>query len=204
MQRLTNASFGCLFLCFMKPSKPCTLAFCVSWEPAFAICLLVYWSMQRRSISFWGRHEYTSFSVAINGILVLVGTVSLFRVGCCTVYTTNNSQEFLRHYFSFRNHSFARGNQIDSCFLISYKSPLIWLGRGIRIRMGIVQYCTKTNSLLRYIPVLGDHSLFHSHFWLVSVYSLFLSVSHVRTTYRRTSTRKNSKFTSPVAELKDQ
>ena len=51
----------------------------------FAICLLVYWSMQRRSISFWGRHEYTSFSVAINGILVLVGTVSLFGVGCCTV-----------------------------------------------------------------------------------------------------------------------
>ena len=185
----------------MKPSKPCTLTFLCFVGTSFCNLFTRVLVDAKEIDIFWGRHEYTSFSVAINGSLVLVGTVSLFRVGCCTVYTTNNSQEFLRHYFSFRNHSFARVNQIDSCFLISYKSPLIWLGRGIRIRMGIVQYKNQQSTT---VPVLGDHSLFHSHFWLVSVYSLFLSVSHVRTTYRRTSTMKNSKFTSPVAELKDQ
>ena len=104
------------------------------------------------------------------------------------LYCTNNSQEFLRHYFSLRNHSFARVNQIDSCFLISYKSAFIWLGRGIELVLYRNQQST---------TVLGQHSLFHSHFWLVSVYSLFLSVSHVRTyvrTYNLQTNQHDEKF----------
>jgi len=140
---------------------------------------------------FWGRHEYTSFSVAINGSLVLVGTVSLFRVGCCTVYTTNNSQEFLRHYFSFRNHSFARVNQIDSCFLISYKSPLIWLGRGIRIRMGIVQYKNQQSTT---VPGTSTRRPFSFSFPFLVGLCLFPFLVRFTRTYNLQTNQHKEKF----------
>ena len=158
MQRLTNASFGCLFRCFMKPSKPCTLAFLCFVGTNFlqfvysctGRCKGDRYLLESSRVHFFFRSNQWN----------LGSRWYRFPIWCGMLYctTTNNSQEFLRHYFSLRNHSFARVNQIDSCFMFSYKSAFIWLGRGIRT--GIVQkptvyYGTRTTFSVSFPFLVG-------------------------------------------------
>ena len=162
------------------------MLFCVSWEPSFCN-LFTRVLVDAKEIDIFLGSSRVHFFFRSNQ-WNLGSRWYRFPISCGMLYctTTNNSQEFLRHYFSLRNHSFARVNQIDSCFMFSYKSAFIWLGRGIRT--GTVLYRNQQST-----TVLGQHSLFHSHFWLVSVYSLFLSVSHVRT-YNLQTNQHDEKF----------